>query len=177
MDNEGHGQEIQLRNLAANTPLSLCNWKNSMVNGHVEGLLFRFLMSEQIHNPVKRYVPNSSAEASVACTRRSAFRSDCARMRRWHAESTLPRKPAIHATRDRFQNLPDSSACLPPQFLDLCLLVGCDYITASIKGLGIATAHRLVDSHRSLDKVGRSGVALNRLVSICLWSNSTPYLM
>lgn len=31
MDNEGHGQEIQLRNLAANTPLSLCNWKNSMV--------------------------------------------------------------------------------------------------------------------------------------------------
>eukprot|EP00903_Cladosiphon_okamuranus_P010646 g10067.t1 len=68
MDNEGHGQEIQLRNLAANTPLSLCNWKNSM-------------------------------------------------------------------------------------FLDLCLLVGCDYITAAIKGLGIATAHKLVDSHRSLDKI------------------------
>lgn len=42
-----------------------------------------------------------------------------------------------------------------PQFLDLCLLVGCDYITASIKGLGITTAHKLVDSHRSLDKVRR----------------------
>ena len=35
MDNEGHGQEIQLRNLAANTPLSLCNWKNSMVRGNL----------------------------------------------------------------------------------------------------------------------------------------------
>lgn len=35
MDNEGHGQEIQLRNLAANTPLTLCNWKNSMVSEHV----------------------------------------------------------------------------------------------------------------------------------------------
>lgn len=32
MDNEGNGQEIQLRNLAANKPLSLCNWKNSMVS-------------------------------------------------------------------------------------------------------------------------------------------------
>ena len=32
MDNEGLGQEIQLRNLAANTPLSLCNWKNGMVS-------------------------------------------------------------------------------------------------------------------------------------------------
>ncbi|CAM9465207.1 unnamed protein product [Scytosiphon promiscuus] len=68
MDNDGHGQEIQLRNLSANRPLSLSNWKNSM-------------------------------------------------------------------------------------FLDLCLLVGCDYISASIKGLGIATAHKLVDRHRSLDKI------------------------
>ncbi|CAM9157672.1 unnamed protein product [Ectocarpus sp. 6 AP-2014] len=68
MDNEGHGQEIQLRNLAANTPLSLSNWKNSM-------------------------------------------------------------------------------------FLDLCLLVGCDYIPSSVKGLGIATAYKLVDRHRSLDKI------------------------
>ncbi|CAM9095247.1 unnamed protein product, partial [Ectocarpus fasciculatus] len=68
MDNEGHGQEIQLRNLAANTPLSLSNWKNSM-------------------------------------------------------------------------------------FLDLCLLVGCDYISTSVKGLGIATAYKLVDRHRSLDKI------------------------
>lgn len=42
------------------------------------------------------------------------------------------------------------------QFLDLCLLVGCDYITASIKGLGIATAHKLVDRHRKLDKVSFS---------------------
>lgn len=40
-----------------------------------------------------------------------------------------------------------------PQFLDLCLLVGCDYITAAVKGLGIATAHKLVSKHRSLDKV------------------------
>lgn len=32
MNNEGLGQEIQLRNLAANTPLSLCNWKNGMVS-------------------------------------------------------------------------------------------------------------------------------------------------
>ncbi|CAM9485824.1 unnamed protein product [Hapterophycus canaliculatus] len=68
MDNEGQGQEIQLRNLAANTPLSLSNWKNSM-------------------------------------------------------------------------------------FLDLCLLVGCDYISTSVKGLGIATAHKLVDRYRSLDKI------------------------
>ncbi|CAM9142255.1 unnamed protein product, partial [Discosporangium mesarthrocarpum] len=30
MDNTGLGQEIQLRNLAANESLSLCNWKNSM---------------------------------------------------------------------------------------------------------------------------------------------------
>lgn len=39
------------------------------------------------------------------------------------------------------------------QFLDLCLLTGCDYITTSIKGLGIATAHKLVDRHRRLDRV------------------------
>lgn len=42
MDNEGNGQEIQLRNLAANKPLSLCNWKNSMVS-HDER--FSFLTS------------------------------------------------------------------------------------------------------------------------------------
>lgn len=39
------------------------------------------------------------------------------------------------------------------QFLDLCLLTGCDYITTSIKGLGIATAHKLVGRHRKLDRV------------------------
>lgn len=47
-----------------------------------------------------------------------------------------------------------SSPVLPHgQFLDLCLLVGCDYITATVKGLGMATAHKLVERHRSLDKV------------------------
>lgn len=31
--------------------------------------------------------------------------------------------------------------------------MGCDYITSAVKGLGIATAHKLVSKHRSLDKV------------------------
>lgn len=46
------------------------------------------------------------------------------------------------------------------QFLDLCLLVGCDYISTSVKGLGIATAHKLVERHRSLDKVSWEGLIL-----------------
>lgn len=54
MDNDGHGQEIQLRNLAANTPLSLCNWKNSMVSEHVTDL-YVYLMSEHMY-PAKLIV-------------------------------------------------------------------------------------------------------------------------
>lgn len=51
------------------------------------------------------------------------------------------------------------------QFLDLCLLVGCDYIPTSVRGLGIATAHKLVDRHRSLDKVSsRNYVSKGSLV-------------
>lgn len=53
MDNDGHGQEIQLRNLAANTPLSLCNWKNSMVSEHVTDL-YVYLMSEHMY-PCEAY--------------------------------------------------------------------------------------------------------------------------
>ena len=36
----------------------------------------------------------------------------------------------------------------PDMFLDMCLLCGCDYL-ASIPGLGIKTAHRLVKEHRT----------------------------
>lgn len=55
------------------------------------------------------------------------------------------------------QKRPPRLRCRASQFLDLCLLVGCDYITTSVKGLGIATAHKLVNRHRSLDKVYMPG--------------------
>ena len=38
------------------------------------------------------------------------------------------------------------------QFIELCLLLGCDYLEP-IKGVGPKTAHKLMQEHGSLDKV------------------------
>ncbi|KAF2230364.1 PIN domain-like protein [Viridothelium virens] len=38
------------------------------------------------------------------------------------------------------------------EFIDLCILLGCDYVDP-IKGMGPATAYRLIKEHRSLDSV------------------------
>ena len=38
------------------------------------------------------------------------------------------------------------------QFIDLCILLGCDYCE-SIKGIGQATAFKLIKEHGSLDNI------------------------
>lgn len=42
--------------------------------------------------------------------------------------------------------------CAVPQFLDMCLLAGCDYLI-SVPGLGLKTAYKLVKQHRHCKKV------------------------
>lgn len=42
------------------------------------------------------------------------------------------------------------------QFLDMCLLAGCDYLTP-ISGLGIKTAHKLIKLHRTYKRVRSEG--------------------
>jgi len=41
---------------------------------------------------------------------------------------------------------------LSPQFIELCLLLGCDYLEP-IKGVGPKTAYKLMQEHGSLDNV------------------------
>lgn len=52
MDNEGNGREIQLRNLAANEPLSLCNWKNSMVSRYFGEACHPYIMEHETRHGI-----------------------------------------------------------------------------------------------------------------------------
>lgn len=62
----------------------------------------------------------------------------------------------------------------PPQFLQMCILAGCDYLP-SLPGLGIKTAFKLVKTHRTIDNVRPPTARLVPPGSLCVTGKLTTH--
>lgn len=173
MDNAGHGQEIQLRNLAANAPLSLCNWKNSMVRERVGDIGLGFIVRRrQLARGFFTLVDwHSQCSLSGMCKSVVSEWSASKQSRSQTHRAPLPQDRAC------FEKLPESSVCRSMAVPGPLLVGGLRLYHGFHQGSGNCNCTQ-ARRHPSEPREGkRSSVALNQVVSICLRSNSTRWML
>ena len=125
LDRDGRGEQIRQRDLTGATELSFLNWTDAMVGAPWWCVMLA---------PTCRIVP-------------PRIRSTCICPRLIVPIEDLVYQPSRGADGAHARGW----GGVRGQFLDMCILAGCDYLP-SIRNLGIKTAHKLVRLHKRTDK-------------------------